>query len=102
MADGEQSSTRRPVAVARSIRLLGGLPFQDHRPTAANLPDSLIIPVEAISVLQPDGTLKAGTQPPMADEETLAALRLMMLSRTVDDGAVGLQRLGGLGPYGAG
>ena len=82
------------------LRLLGGLPFQDHRPTAANLPDSLIIPVEAISVLQPDGTLKAGTQPPMADEETLAALRLMMLSRTVDDWAVRLQRLGRLGTYG--
>src|ERR1700730_8727956 len=100
MADGEESSNPRPVAVARSTRLLGGLPFQDHQPTTADLPDPLIIPVGAISVLRPDGTLRAGTQPPMADEETLAALRLMMLSRTVDDWAVRLQRLGRLGTYG--
>jgi len=36
----------------------------------------------------------------MSDEETLAALRLMMLSRAVDEWAVKLQRLGRLGTYG--
>lgn len=36
----------------------------------------------------------------MSDDETLAALRLMMLSRAVDQWAVRLQRMGRLGTYG--
>ncbi len=36
----------------------------------------------------------------MSDDETLAALRLMMLSRAVDEWAVRLQRMGRLGTYG--
>jgi pyruvate dehydrogenase E1 component alpha subunit len=36
----------------------------------------------------------------MSDDETLAALRLMMLSRAVDEWAVKLQRMGRLGTYG--
>ncbi len=36
----------------------------------------------------------------MSVEETLAALRLMMLSRAVDDWAIRLQRMGRLGTYG--
>lgn len=64
------------------------------------MPGALVLPPEAIQVLQPDGTLGRGHQAPMSDEETLAALRLMMLSRAVDEWAVRLQRMGRLGTYG--
>jgi pyruvate dehydrogenase E1 component alpha subunit len=68
--------------------------------SAGEQSDFLIMPPEALSILQSDGTLPPNARPPMSEEETLAALRLMMLSRTVDDWAVRLQRLGRLGTYG--
>jgi pyruvate dehydrogenase E1 component alpha subunit len=64
------------------------------------LPAALALPSEAVRILQPDGKLTRGATAPMGDEETLAALRLMMLSRAVDEWAVKLQRLGRLGTYG--
>jgi pyruvate dehydrogenase E1 component alpha subunit len=64
------------------------------------VPESLRLPAEALSILLPDGSLRARAEPPLSDDQTLAALRLMMLSRTLDSWAVRLQRLGRLGTYG--
>jgi len=53
-----------------------------------------------VQVLLSDGRLKRARKAPLSDDETEAALRLMMLSRAVDEWAVKLQRLGRLGTYG--
>ena len=76
------------------------LSFQKEELTTPTLPAALALPSEAVRILQPDGKLRRGATAPMPDEETLAALRLMMLSRAVDEWAVKLQRLGRLGTYG--
>ena len=74
--------------------------FQSDELSTAALPAALALPGEAVQVLKPDGTLKSGTRAPLTDDDTLAALRLMMLSRAIDEWAVKLQRLGRLGTYG--
>jgi pyruvate dehydrogenase E1 component alpha subunit len=54
--------------------------------------------VEPLSVLDPEGTLHA--EAPLGDEQVLEGLRLMLLSRALDERAIKLQRLGRLGTYG--
>jgi pyruvate dehydrogenase E1 component alpha subunit len=76
------------------------LSFQKDQLSTGELPAALALPPEAIQILRPDGTLRPGSDAPMSDDETLAALRLMMLSRAVDEWAVKLQRMGRLGTYG--
>src|SRR5260370_8161427 len=49
------------------------------------------------AVLEPDGTLR-GTSP-MNAEQIIEALRLMLLSRAIDELAIKLQRLGQVGVY---
>ncbi|HEX4216224.1 MAG TPA: thiamine pyrophosphate-dependent enzyme [Candidatus Dormibacteraeota bacterium] len=50
-------------------------------------------------VLAPDGALVEGAAPSMETSEIEEAMRLMVLSRAVDERAVGLQRQGRLGAY---
>jgi pyruvate dehydrogenase E1 component alpha subunit len=52
-----------------------------------------------IQILAPDGTVPDGYQPPLTGEELLAAFRLMLLSRRVDERAFNLQRQGRLGTF---
>jgi pyruvate dehydrogenase E1 component alpha subunit len=54
-------------------------------------------PAEPLSFLAPDGTLAEGYEPPLGDDELLAAFRLMVLSRAASERAVSLQRQGRLG-----
>jgi pyruvate dehydrogenase E1 component alpha subunit len=54
--------------------------------------------VEPLSVLDPEGRLHS--EAPLGDEQVLEALRLMLLSRALDERAIKLQRLGRLGTYG--
>jgi pyruvate dehydrogenase E1 component alpha subunit len=77
-----------------------GLSSPKAKSTAAALPETLVLPPEAVSYLRPDGKLSPGREAPMSPDETLEALRLMMLSRAVDDWAIRLQRMGRLGTYG--
>lgn len=51
------------------------------------------------TVLLPDGTLADGAQPSLSDDEVLAALELMVLTRTFDDKAMRLQRQGRFGTF---
>jgi hypothetical protein len=53
---------------------------------------------EPLSVLAPDGTPRRGASAPMDAHAVLDALRLMMLSRALDDRATKLNRLGKLVP----
>jgi pyruvate dehydrogenase E1 component alpha subunit len=53
-----------------------------------------------LRLLTPDGEYVARGEPPMAPGTILKGLRLMMLSRLVDDRAIKMQRLGRLGTYG--
>jgi pyruvate dehydrogenase E1 component alpha subunit len=55
--------------------------------------------VEPWRVLTTDGTLVAGREAPMSDDDTLAALRLMRLSRAFDTKAFSLQRQGRFGTF---
>jgi pyruvate dehydrogenase E1 component alpha subunit len=50
-------------------------------------------------VLAPDGTLAGGYEPSLDGEELLAAFRLMLTSRQVDERAFSLQRQGRLGTF---
>jgi pyruvate dehydrogenase E1 component alpha subunit len=50
-------------------------------------------------ILAPDGTVPDGYRPPLAGDELLAAYRLMLLSRRVDERAFNLQRQGRLGTF---
>jgi pyruvate dehydrogenase E1 component alpha subunit len=50
-------------------------------------------------VLLPDGTLRPGAEPSLADDEIAAALELMLLTRTFDDRALRLQRQGRFGTF---
>ncbi|WP_338198575.1 thiamine pyrophosphate-dependent enzyme [Candidatus Nephthysia bennettiae] len=54
--------------------------------------------MEPLSILDPEGRLHAAA--PLGDEQALEALRLMLLSRALDERAIKLQRLGRLGTYG--
>src|ERR1700738_4043790 len=54
--------------------------------------------MEPLCILDPEGGLHG--EPPLSDEQTLEALRLMLLSRAFDERAIKLQRLGRLGTYG--
>jgi pyruvate dehydrogenase E1 component alpha subunit len=54
-------------------------------------------PAEPLSLLGPDGTLADGYEPPLDDDELVAAFRLMVLSRATSERAVSLQRQGRLG-----
>jgi pyruvate dehydrogenase E1 component alpha subunit len=54
-------------------------------------------PAEPLSFLAPDGTLADGYEPPLEDDELVAAFRLMVLSRATSERAVSLQRQGRLG-----
>jgi len=76
------------------------LSFQKEQLSTGKLPAALSLPPEAVQILKPDGTLRPGAEAPLTDDETLDALRLMMLSRAVDEWAVRLQRMGRLGTYG--
>jgi len=49
------------------------------------------------AVLEPDGTLRGKS--PMKAEQIIEALRLMLLSRAIDELAIKLQRLGQVGVY---
>ena len=50
-------------------------------------------------ILAPNGTVPEGYRPPLTEEELLAAFRLMLLSRRVDERAFNLQRQGRLGTF---
>ena len=50
-------------------------------------------------ILAPDGTVPDGSRPPLPVDELLAAFRLMLLSRRVDERASNLQRQGRLGTF---
>jgi pyruvate dehydrogenase E1 component alpha subunit len=50
-------------------------------------------------ILDPDGTARDGYRPSLPDEQLLAAFRLMLLSRRVDERAFSLQRQGRLGTF---
>jgi pyruvate dehydrogenase E1 component alpha subunit len=50
-------------------------------------------------ILAPDGTVPDGYRSPLPDAELLAAYRLMLLSRRVDERAFNLQRQGRLGVF---
>src|SRR5437588_5751515 len=50
-------------------------------------------------ILAPDGTVPDGYRPPLPADELLAAFRLMLLSRRVDERASNLQRQGRLGTF---
>jgi len=50
-------------------------------------------------ILAPDGTVPDGYRSPLPDAELLAAYRLMLLSRRIDERAFNLQRQGRLGTF---
>src|SRR5260370_16253038 len=52
---------------------------------------------DLVCILDVDGSLRES--PPMSDDEALRALRLMMLSRAIDDRAIKLNRTGSIGIY---
>lgn len=52
-----------------------------------------------VQVLAPDGSVPDGYRSPLPDAELLAAYRLMLLSRRVDERAFNLQRQGRLGVF---
>src|SRR5438132_11852260 len=56
--------------------------------------------LEAMRVLDEDGELGDGVEAPLDESAVLGALRLMMLSRALDERAVKLNRLGRIGVYG--
>jgi pyruvate dehydrogenase E1 component alpha subunit len=56
---------------------------------------------QRLEVLDIDGSLRPGTEAPLSDDETLTALRWMMLSRAVDARATSLQRQGRMGTFSA-
>ena len=56
-------------------------------------------PPTPIQHLRPDGALVAGVTPSMTDDELLAGLRLMMLTRVFDAKAMSLQRQGRFGTF---
>jgi pyruvate dehydrogenase E1 component alpha subunit len=60
-------------------------------------PELLPRPAEPLSFLGPEGTLADGYEPPLDDDQLLAAFRLMVLSRATSERAVSLQRQGRLG-----
>lgn len=55
---------------------------------------------EPLRILRPDGSLEAGGEAPMDDATSREALRLMMLSRALDERAIRMNRQGQLGVYG--
>jgi pyruvate dehydrogenase E1 component alpha subunit len=55
--------------------------------------------LEPTRILAPDGTVPEGYRSPLPDAELLAAYRLMLLSRRVDERAFNLQRQGRLGTF---
>jgi len=54
--------------------------------------------MEPLRILDHEGRLHG--EPPLDDQQALEALRLMLLSRSLDERAIKLQRLGRLGTYG--
>src|SRR5690349_6132444 len=54
--------------------------------------------MEPLCILDHDGSLRG--EAPLDDAQSLEALRLMLLSRALDERAIKLQRLGRLGTYG--
>lgn len=54
--------------------------------------------MEQLRILDHEGRLHG--EPPLDDQQALEALRLMLLSRSLDERAIKLQRLGRLGTYG--
>ena len=52
-----------------------------------------------LRILAPDGTVPNGYRPPLARDDLLAAFRMMLLSRRVDERAFNLQRQGRLGTF---
>lgn len=55
--------------------------------------------LEPLRILAPDGSVPDGYQPPLSEPELLAAYRLMLLSRRLDERAFNLQRQGRLGTF---
>ena len=56
-------------------------------------------PVTPWQLLRPDGTLVEGGAQPLSDDQVFEALRLMLLSRAVDEKGVSLQRQGRFGTF---
>ncbi len=52
-----------------------------------------------LRILAPDGTVPDGYHPSLARDELLAAFRMMLLSRRIDERAFNLQRQGRLGTF---
>jgi pyruvate dehydrogenase E1 component alpha subunit len=50
-------------------------------------------------ILAPDGSVPEGYRPPLSSQDLLAAFRLMLLSRRIDERAFNLQRQGRLGTF---
>ncbi len=50
-------------------------------------------------ILAPDGSVPEGYRPPLSGDQLLAAFRLMLLSRRIDERAFNLQRQGRLGTF---
>lgn len=55
--------------------------------------------LEPLRLLEPDGSLCAGAGTELSDEQLLQALRLMLLSRRVDERGFSLQRQGRMGTF---
>ena len=55
--------------------------------------------LEPTRILAPDGTAPDGYRPPLSEPDLLAAHRLMLLSRRIDERAFNLQRQGRLGTF---
>jgi pyruvate dehydrogenase E1 component alpha subunit len=55
--------------------------------------------LEPLRILAPDGSVPDGYSPPLPEAELLAAYRLMLLSRRLDERAFNLQRQGRLGTF---
>jgi pyruvate dehydrogenase E1 component alpha subunit len=69
-------------------------------PPQTRAPEESVVrvdPPQPLRFLDPDGALAEGFEPALADEELLAAFRLMRLSRATSERAVSLQRQGRLG-----
>jgi pyruvate dehydrogenase E1 component alpha subunit len=70
--------------------------------TTAGIPDAAQAQPRALvpwTLLSPEGVLADGYEPTLAPEEVVAAFRLMLLSRQVDERAFSLQRQGRLGTF---
>lgn len=74
-------------------------------PSVANMTGSLTPqfcpepPVRPWQILRPDGTVDAGTEAPLDDDQVTEALRWMLLSRAFDEKGVSMHRQGRFGTF---